>query len=103
LERARRALGEKEGAKAFEEGRALAPDEALSEARQAVDTVGSLLSAREVEVLQLVAEGLTDGQVAEQLYISPRTVGVHLRSIYRKFAVPSRAAAVKLAVERGVI
>jgi non-specific serine/threonine protein kinase len=113
LEPARRALGEKAGAKAFEEGRALTPEEALSEARQALEHVaeetptrnaaGSLLSAREVEVLQLVAEGLTDGQVAEKLYISPRTVGVHLRSIYRKLAVPSRAAAVKVAVERGVI
>ncbi len=103
LERAWRALGEKAGAKAFEEGRALTPEEALSEARQAVGTIGGLLSAREVEVLRLVAEGLTDGQVAEKLYISPRTVGVHLRSIYRKLAVPSRAAAVKVAVERGVI
>ncbi|MDP8973703.1 MAG: LuxR C-terminal-related transcriptional regulator [Actinomycetota bacterium] len=56
-----------------------------------------------MEVLRLVAEGLTDGQVAEKLYISPRTVGVHLRSIYRKLAVPSRAAAAKVAVERGVI
>ena len=103
LERARRALGEKAGVKAFEEGQALTLEEVLSEARQAVDTVGGLLSAREVEVLRLVAEGLTDGQVAEKLYISPRTVGAHLRSIYRKLVVPSRAAAVKEAVERGVI
>jgi predicted ATPase/DNA-binding CsgD family transcriptional regulator len=113
LEPARRALGEKAGAKAFEEGRALTPEEALSEARQALGhsaeespvrgTVRELLSTREVEVLRLVAEGLTDGQVAEKLYISPRTVGVHLRSIYRKLAVPSRAAAVKVAVERGLI
>jgi len=103
LERARRALGEKAGAKAFEEGRALTPEEALSEARQAVGTIGGLLSVREVEVLQLVAESLTDGQVTEKLYISPRTVGVHLGSIYRKLVVPSRAAAVKEAVERGVI
>jgi predicted ATPase/DNA-binding CsgD family transcriptional regulator len=114
LERAWRALGKKAGAKAFEEGRTLTPEEALSEARQALahaaeetaparGTVGGLLSAREVEVLRLVAEGLTDGQVAEKLYISPRTVGVHLRSIYRKLAVPSRAAAVKVAVERGAI
>jgi DNA-binding CsgD family transcriptional regulator len=65
--------------------------------------VGDPLSAREAEALRLVAEGLTDGQVAEKLYISPRTVGVHLRSIYRKLAVPSRAAAVKVAVEHGVI
>jgi DNA-binding CsgD family transcriptional regulator len=96
-------LGEKAGVKAFEEGQALTLEEVLSEARQAVDTVGGLLSAREVEVLRLVAEGLTDGQVAEKLYISPRTVGAHLRSIYRKLVVPSRAAAVKEAVERGVI
>ena len=113
LERARRALGKKAGARAFEEGRALTPEEALSEAGQALKhaaeetpasgTVRGLLSAREVEVLRLVAEGLTDGQVAEKLHISPRTVGVHLRSIYKKFAVRSRAAAVKVAVERGVI
>jgi DNA-binding CsgD family transcriptional regulator len=113
LERARRALGEKAGAKAFEGGRALTPEEALSEARQALgraaektparSTGGGLLSAREVEVLRLVAEGLTDGQVAQKLHISPRTVGQHLRSVYRKLAVPSRAAAAKEAVERGVI
>ena len=114
LERSRRALSEKAGAKAFEEGRSLTPEEALSEARQALGhsaeetpvrgtAAGDILSAREVEVLRLVAEGLTDGQVAEKLYISPRTVGVHLRSIYRKLAVPSRAAAVKVALGRGVI
>jgi DNA-binding CsgD family transcriptional regulator len=113
LERAWRALGERAGARAFEEGRSLTPEEALQEARQALGPapeetpsrgmVGGPLSAREAEVLRLVAEGLTDGQVAEKLYISPRTVGVHLRSIYRKLAVPSRAAAVKVAVEHGVI
>jgi len=113
IERAWRALGEQVGAKAFEEGQALTPEEALSQARRALEhtaeeapargTAGGRLSAREVEVLRLVAEGLTDGQVAEKLYISPRTVGVHLRLTYRKLAVPSRAAAVKEAVERGVI
>ena len=51
----------------------------------------------------LVAEGLTDPQVAERLYLSPRTVGQHLRSIYQKLVVPSRAAAVKAAIERGQI
>jgi ATP/maltotriose-dependent transcriptional regulator MalT len=113
LERAWLALGEKAGAKAFEEGRALTPEEALSEAMQVLwhaaeetptrTTAGGLLSAREVEVLRLVAEGLTDRQVAEKLYISPRTVGVHLRSTYRKLVVPSRAAAVKEAVKRRMI
>jgi hypothetical protein len=50
LERAWRTLGEKADAKAFEEGQALTPEDALSVARQAVGTIGSLLSAREVEV-----------------------------------------------------
>jgi DNA-binding CsgD family transcriptional regulator len=54
-------------------------------------------------VLRLVAEGLTDAQVAERLYISPRTVNRHLGSIYRKLGVPSRAAAVKAAVGRDLL
>jgi ATP/maltotriose-dependent transcriptional regulator MalT len=61
------------------------------------------LTEREVEVLMLVAEGLTDGQVARKLHISPRTVGRHLGSIYKKLEVPSRAAAARKAVERGLI
>ena len=61
------------------------------------------LSERELETLRFVAQGLTDSQVAERLYISPRTVGQHLRSIYRKLGVPSRAAAAKEAVERSLI
>jgi DNA-binding NarL/FixJ family response regulator len=63
----------------------------------------ALLSARELENLRLVADGLTDSEVAERLYISPRTVSQHLRSIYRKLGVPSRAAAAKAAVERSLI
>jgi len=61
------------------------------------------LSDREVEVLRLVAEGLTDGQVARELHISPRTVGRHLGSTYKKLGVPSRAAAAKMAVKHGLI
>ena len=61
------------------------------------------LTAREIEVLKLVAEGLTDAQVAERLFLSPRTVGHHLRSIYRKLRVPSRVAAVRVALERELI
>jgi DNA-binding NarL/FixJ family response regulator len=60
------------------------------------------LSAREVEVLRLVAEGLTDAQVAERLYLSTRTVNQHLRSIYNKLGVSTRAAATRFAVEHGL-
>ncbi|HLI50140.1 MAG TPA: response regulator transcription factor, partial [Thermomicrobiaceae bacterium] len=57
------------------------------------------LSRREVEVLRLVSEGLTDAQVADRLFLSPRTVSQHLRSIYRKLGVSSRTAAVRFATE----
>ena len=54
------------------------------------------------EVLALVAEGLTDAQVAERLVVSIRTVHAHLRSIYRKIDVRTRSAATRYALEHGV-
>ncbi len=95
---------------AWSEGRAMTPEEALEYALSEEEELPpsprdgtALLSTREVEILRLVAQGLTDTQVAERLYVSPRTVGQHLRSIYRKLGVPSRAAAAKAAVERSLI
>jgi predicted ATPase/DNA-binding CsgD family transcriptional regulator len=92
------------------EGRTMTPEQAVEYALDPSPATLRLkekdtanLSTREVEVLGLVAEGLTDSQVAERLYLSPRTVGQHLRSIYQKLGVPSRAAAVKAALERGQI
>jgi DNA-binding NarL/FixJ family response regulator len=61
------------------------------------------LTAREVEVLCLVAQGLTDAQVAERLVLSAHTVHAHLRSIYGKLEVSSRAAATRFAVDHGLI
>src|SRR5262249_55562493 len=61
------------------------------------------LTTREVEVLRLVAAGLTDAQVAEQLVISLRTVNSHLTSIYNKLGVNSRASATRFAVERHLV
>lgn len=61
------------------------------------------LTAREVEVLRLVAQGLTDKQVAEQLVVSPRTVTSHLTSIYGKLNVNTRSAATRFAVENGLL
>jgi predicted ATPase/DNA-binding CsgD family transcriptional regulator len=61
------------------------------------------LTAREIAVLRLVAQGLTDAQVAEKLVLSPRTVSTHLTSIYGKLQVNSRSAATRFAVEHGVV
>jgi len=55
------------------------------------------LTAREVEVLRLVAQGWTDAQIAGELVISTRTVNAHLTSIYRKIRVSSRHAATQYA------
>jgi DNA-binding NarL/FixJ family response regulator len=54
-------------------------------------------------VLRLVAQGLTNEQVAEQLVISPRTVDTHLTSIYSKIGVSSRAAATRYAMEHHLV
>lgn len=61
------------------------------------------LTAREVDVLRLVAQGLTDTYIAEQLVISPRTVNNHLTSIYSKLQVSSRAAATRYAIEHQLV
>ncbi len=61
------------------------------------------LTAREVEVLALVSEGLTDAEVAERLVVSIRTVHAHLRSIYRKLDVRTRSAATRYALEHGLV
>jgi ATP/maltotriose-dependent transcriptional regulator MalT len=61
------------------------------------------LTGREIEILRLVAQGLTDAQVAEQLVISPRTVNWHLTSIYSKLQVTSRCAATRYAIEHHLV
>jgi DNA-binding NarL/FixJ family response regulator len=61
------------------------------------------LTAREVEVLRLVAQGLTDAQIAERLVISPHTVHAHLSSIYSKLGISSRSAATRYTFEHPLI
>ena len=61
------------------------------------------LTSREVEVLGLVATGMTNAQVAQRLFLSPRTVHRHLNSIYHKLGVSSRTAATRFALEHGLL
>ncbi|MEO8285589.1 MAG: tetratricopeptide repeat protein [Chloroflexota bacterium] len=60
------------------------------------------LSARELDVLRLIGQGLSDANVAAQLCLSPHTVRAHLRSIYSKIGVTSRSAATRYAAENNI-
>jgi DNA-binding CsgD family transcriptional regulator len=116
---ARTQLGEKVFAQAWAEGRAMTPEQVLdvqtpgmkpiSESSsstpptKASPTYPAGLTSREVEVLRLVAQGLTDAQVAEQLVISPRTVNTHLTSIYGKIGVSTRSAATRYAIKHNFV
>jgi DNA-binding NarL/FixJ family response regulator len=61
------------------------------------------LTRREVEVLRLVAKGWTNDRIAEELFLSPRTVQTHLTNVFRKLEVDNRTEAVRSAVERGIV
>jgi two-component system, NarL family, response regulator NreC len=63
----------------------------------------SALTEREREILKLVAEGLTNNQIAERLYISPKTVDTHRTHIMDKLNLHSRAELVKYAMRRGLL
>ena len=61
------------------------------------------LSTREIEVLQLLARGETNREIATTLGISERTVDRHVSNIYTKLDVSSRAAATAVAYEQGIV
>jgi DNA-binding NarL/FixJ family response regulator len=110
---------------AWAQGRAMTPEQALAAREQPLISDQSLapvqtkvrmnkhqrvapsypngLTEREVEVLRLVAQGLSDAQVAQTLVISPRTVNAHLRSIYSKLNITSRTAATHFAIEQQLL
>src|SRR3954468_8740628 len=72
-------------------------------ARRRADLGPKPLSERELEVLQLAADGLTGPQIAERLFLSPTTVKTHFEHIYEKLGVGDRAAAVAHALRTGLI
>jgi len=67
------------------------------------DTTAGLLTEREREVLDLIASGATNREIAGKLYLSPHTVKEHTSSLYRKLKARNRAEAVQLAQRMGLI
>jgi len=61
------------------------------------------LSRREVDVLSLAAKGLTMQEIADRLFISPKTADHHIQHIYNKIAVSTRAAAALWAMQNAVV
>src|SRR6266700_3113142 len=109
---ARTQVGEKLFTAAWAQGRAMTLEQVLTIQGQAILTgspsapsarISPLssegLTPREVEVLRLLARGLTNAQIAEELVVSLLTVKAHLRSIYSKVGVTSRSAATRYALD----
>ena len=81
----------------FEHSIHLAGDRITSPQRQ------TPLSARQTEILQLVAEGLSTAEMARKLWVTEQTVKFHLGNIYRKLGVSNRTAAARWAYEHGLL
>jgi non-specific serine/threonine protein kinase len=108
---ARARLDEEAFEAAWAEGRTMTPEQAIEYALEqeaspepaaTPQTYPPDLSAREAEVLRLVAAGLTNAEVAKRLFLSSRTVDWHLSSIYRKLGFNSRTEATRFAIEHGL-
>jgi DNA-binding NarL/FixJ family response regulator len=113
LAAARLQLDEAEFTAALAKGRAMTLEQILTmqpllPQQPSVEAVASAanypagLTEREVEVLRLLAQGLTNIQIAEHLIVSPYTVNAHLRHIFNKLDVTSRAAATRYAIEHNL-
>jgi len=108
---ARSLIDEAEWETAWGEGRTMATEQAIEYALNhsatpetaALETNPAGLSAREAEVLHLVATELTNAEVAEKLFLSSRTVDWHLSSIYRKLGLHSRTEATRFAAEHDLL
>jgi DNA-binding CsgD family transcriptional regulator len=116
LDRARECLGEQEFAAAWAAGESMILDAVVAEADDVFAEWGKAaehghapgpppygLSPREVEVLRLIATGMSNRQIAEALFISVETAKVHVRSILAKLDLESRTAAAAFAIQHQLI
>jgi DNA-binding NarL/FixJ family response regulator len=74
----------------------------MSRAREATDTSGAL-TPRELDVLRLLAQGLQNKEIADNLCLTERTIKFHVTSILTKLQAGNRTQAVTMAVQRGLI
>ncbi|MFI9274755.1 response regulator [Kitasatospora sp. NPDC052896] len=79
-----------------------APEPARPPARSAQQPLPDGLTAREAEVLALIAEGLSNTEIAAELFVSPATVKTHINNLFAKTAVRDRAQAVSYAFRHGI-
>jgi DNA-binding CsgD family transcriptional regulator len=104
-------LGEQAFAQALAEGQTMTVDDLLtiphlppdSSSLATFSLLFELLTPRELDVLRLLVQDLSNPQIAERLVVSRRTVEAHLRSIYGKLDVKSRDAAIRYAIEHGLV
>jgi DNA-binding CsgD family transcriptional regulator len=114
--RDRRAAGEPAASLAWAAGEAMDLETALASALEAMDGVdlahrpgrpldprGASLTRREVEVLALVGEGLSDGEIAERLFISKKTASVHVANVKDKLGTQNRVETALVAVRLGLV
>ncbi len=83
------------------QGREISPSPVPSSKASPISSSG--LTAREVEVLRLLAQGMTNPQIAKRLILSSHTVHAHVRSIYTKLDVNSRSSVTRYAIEQHLL
>lgn len=84
-------------------GRKYLSAEAAGVVKHAAKTGNTLLTRREKEVLQLIAEGLTNQEIADRLFVSVSTVDTHRKNLLQKLAAKNTAALVKIAMDQQLL
>jgi DNA-binding CsgD family transcriptional regulator len=82
---------------------ALSPVHARSEVHANGEPLGSKLTRREIEILELLAEGLTNKEIAQRFSVSPRTVDTHVERVLSKLNATTRTRAVAAAIRAGIV
>ena len=109
LEQLQTQLSEEQFAQAWEHGQGRQPIEVFDALIARQEETGDKppydlgLSNRELEVLHLIAEGLSNAEIAQRLYLSTGTVKVHVRHLYEKLGVKSRTQATSYAQKLGIL